>query len=484
MIDTPGGVRSGKRQVCVDGKGHDWSEAARRRHRARAERGRRQSRIRRRLYGVEAAKPVFPLSAPASHPAGPVHPLPALAAPEVKQTKPQDGISPATLGLFAAAFVGFAFALVHAQPAGLHPHLLALTKPATVALAVLPEELPTRQVEMSDARFGGALPVIGDLSVLKSEIPSPKMPSEIVDHDRDLGHDVSPGIDPQSAAATDATDASVAAPDTEALTGETTQLPPLSLAPLDGTVTAIERSLETLGSRERLCEVETYASGPPQALGLGNANAFGKALAAAAIRQTGDFVVYTDKYRHMSFPMGDVPSMFGVCTDVVIRAFRGLGIDLQARIHAAHIGSGDKSIAHRRTFTLRRYFASRGASLPITTFAEDYAAGDIVTYHRPQNRGSRDHIAIVTDIIARSGRPMIVHNRGWGPQLEDALFVDRITGHYRYRGRTEPVRLKSRAPDVGGQTAGVASSAEPKGSGAAKSPKPNVKSMPSKTNTE
>lgn len=167
---------------------------------------------------------------------------------------------------------------------------------------------------------------------------------------------------------------------------------------------------------------------------------FGQALAAAALRQTADFVVYTDKYRKLAFPMGDVPSLFGVCTDVVIRAYRALGVDLQARIHAARIGSSDPSIAHRRTFTLRRYFASRGASLPISDFAEDYLPGDIVTYYRPQNSGSRDHIAIVAAAVSPSGRPMIVHNRGWGPQLEDALFVDKITGHYRYRGQEDPMQ--------------------------------------------
>ena len=162
---------------------------------------------------------------------------------------------------------------------------------------------------------------------------------------------------------------------------------------------------------------------------------FGMALAAAAQRQTSEFTVYTDKYRHLSYPMGDVPALFGVCTDVVIRAYRALGVDLQALIHIARIGPADTSIAHRRTFTLRRYFASRGASMPISEFSEDYVPGDIVTYYRPQNRGSRDHIAIVSNQIAPSGRPMIVHNRGWGPQVEDALFVDKITGHYRYRGR-------------------------------------------------
>jgi uncharacterized protein YijF (DUF1287 family) len=221
---------------------------------------------------------------------------------------------------------------------------------------------------------------------------------------------------------------------------EAVRLPPLELAPLQGAIAAREDASGLIsGPRIGRCEVDDVAVSAPAVMAP-EAGGFGEALATSAMRQTSDFVVYTDKYRKMSFPMGDVPALFGVCTDVVIRAYRAVGIDLQALIHAAHIGPRDPSIAHRRTFTLRRYFASRGASLPVTDFAEDYQPGDVVTYDRPQNRGSRDHIAIVTGVLAPSGRPMIVHNRGWGPQLEDALFVDRITGHYRYRGRTEAVK--------------------------------------------
>jgi uncharacterized protein YijF (DUF1287 family) len=213
---------------------------------------------------------------------------------------------------------------------------------------------------------------------------------------------------------------------------------PAQLAALGPLTPLVSRNLALEGDPGR-CSVENSLTAQPATSPKSESDEFGRALAAAALRQTSDFVVYTDKYRKLAYPMGDVPALFGVCTDVVIRAYRTLGIDLQALIHASRIGSADTSIAHRRTFTLRRYFASRGASVPITDFAEDYLPGDIVTYDRPQNSGSRDHIAIVSDVIAPSGRPMIVHNRGWGPQLEDALFVDRITGHYRYRGRIDPI---------------------------------------------
>ncbi len=168
--------------------------------------------------------------------------------------------------------------------------------------------------------------------------------------------------------------------------------------------------------------------------------AFGLALASAAREQTHDLVIYNDKYRAISYPLGDVQPLYGVCTDVIIRAYRVLGIDLQQRVHEARIGGGDISIDHRRTETLRRFFARFGHTVPATTFAEDYRPGDIVTYNRPQNRHSRSHISIVSDVVAPSGRYMIVHNRGWGPQLEDGLFVDEITGHYRYDGGSDDGR--------------------------------------------
>lgn len=165
-----------------------------------------------------------------------------------------------------------------------------------------------------------------------------------------------------------------------------------------------------------------------------DAAATGRALSDAARAQLGDLVIYNPKYIRIAYPMGDVPPLFGVCTDVVVRAYRQIGIDLQALIHDTRSGSGDSNIDHRRVEVVRRFLARYGQSLPISEFAEDYQPGDIVTYYRPQNRSSTTHIAIVTDQLAPSGRLMIVHNRGWGPQLEDALFVDKITGHYRFSG--------------------------------------------------
>ncbi len=165
-----------------------------------------------------------------------------------------------------------------------------------------------------------------------------------------------------------------------------------------------------------------------------DATVFGRALAAAAQMQVKELSIYNAKYVRIAYPRGDVTTQFGVCSDVIIRAYRALNIDLQELVHLSRAGAADSNIDHRRTELLRAFFAQHGASLPVSPHVEDYLPGDIVTYYRPQNKSSTAHIAIVSDQIAPSGRPMIVHNRGWGVQVEDALFVDQMTGHYRFQG--------------------------------------------------
>ena len=72
-----------------------------------------------------------------------------------------------------------------------------------------------------------------------------------------------------------------------------------------------------------------------------------------------------------------------------------------ALVQRAGVGSGDTNIDHRRTETLRRFFARHAESLAVSEFPEDYKPGDIVTYYRPFSRVSRAHIAIVSakDIV-------------------------------------------------------------------------------------
>jgi len=164
------------------------------------------------------------------------------------------------------------------------------------------------------------------------------------------------------------------------------------------------------------------------------ASVFGARLAAVARRQTSHLVFYNPAYRQIAYPMGDVPRYFGVCTDVVVRAYRALGIDLQVLVHKSGAGSGDANIDHRRVEVLRHFFARAGTSLPITANPADYQPGDIVTYYMPNGWLSKTHIAIVAAEKAPTGVPLVIHNRGWGVQAENWLFAEKITGHFRYAG--------------------------------------------------
>ncbi|PKR80518.1 DUF1287 domain-containing protein [Brumimicrobium salinarum] len=165
-------------------------------------------------------------------------------------------------------------------------------------------------------------------------------------------------------------------------------------------------------------------------------------LAEAALTLTNDKVTYDPSYFSIAYPNGDVPSDKGVCTDVVIRAYRKVGIDLQKEVHedmrrnfGAYpknwgLKSTDKNIDHRRVPNLRTFFERKNAALPITNDANAYLPGDIVTW---ELTNGMKHIGIVADKKSRDKqRPLIVHNIGAGQVLEDCLFRYKITGHYRY----------------------------------------------------
>ncbi len=165
------------------------------------------------------------------------------------------------------------------------------------------------------------------------------------------------------------------------------------------------------------------------------------ALVAAAIERTTHSIRYDGSYRRIGYPGGDVPADTGVCTDVVIRSYRGLGIDLQKHVHEDMranfadypqnwgLSRPDTNIDHRRVPNLRRFFERHGQSLSVSDRAVDYRPGDLVTWILPANL---PHIGIVSGRLSGSGNPLIVHNIGAGPQLEDVLFSYPISGHYRY----------------------------------------------------
>src|SRR5689334_99789 len=162
----------------------------------------------------------------------------------------------------------------------------------------------------------------------------------------------------------------------------------------------------------------------------------------SALAQTEQTTIYDPAYVRLDYPGGDLPIERGVCADVIVRAFRKGGVDLQKEVHedmrrdfSAYpnrwgLRAPDANIDHRRVPNLMTYFKRRGKSLPITSDAKDYEPGDVVAWDLG---GGQTHIGLVVNLRPREGeRYYIVHNIGAGARLEDVLFAWRQIGHYRY----------------------------------------------------
>jgi len=171
-------------------------------------------------------------------------------------------------------------------------------------------------------------------------------------------------------------------------------------------------------------------------------DSFYHSLADSAFILTKHHVHYDPGYFRISYPGGDVPADKGVCTDVVIRAYRMVGIDLQEKVHEDMLGNfilypqiwgatgPDSNIDHRRVPNLMTYFRRHGEELTKSLNGADYQPGDIVCWDLG---GGITHIGIVSAIPTTDGsRYKIIHNIGAGQVLEDMLFDFRIIGHYRY----------------------------------------------------
>lgn len=174
------------------------------------------------------------------------------------------------------------------------------------------------------------------------------------------------------------------------------------------------------------------------------ANEFADKLNQAALKRLDAKVRYDGRYLQIAYPNGDVPATIGVCTDVVIRSYRQLGVDLQQLVHEDiranfsqypskriwGLTKPDSNIDHRRVPNLQAFFKRNGETLIISDNPKDYQVGDLVTWMLPSNL---PHIGIVSDKTTRAGVPLIVHNIGRGPELSDILFKYDISGHYRYQ---------------------------------------------------
>lgn len=167
----------------------------------------------------------------------------------------------------------------------------------------------------------------------------------------------------------------------------------------------------------------------------------GQCLIEAARKQIGVTKIYDSRYVTLVYPGGDVPLERGVCTDVIVRAYRQFGIDLQRLVHEDMRRAGsaypklwglkrpDPNIDHRRVPNLARFFARQGQALPFGTDPEAYRPGDLVTWRLP---AGVPHIGLVPERRSATGTPLVIHNIGAGTVEDNILFAYAITGHYRY----------------------------------------------------
>lgn len=210
-----------------------------------------------------------------------------------------------------------------------------------------------------------------------------------------------------------------------------------------GTATAFSLRPQWKQAAQAFLVSPVAASPTPEKAPFAEPEPWAAKLIAAAESQIGRTLWYDPAYTKLTYPGGDVPLEKGVCTDVVIRAYRaGLGMDLQKMVHEDMASAfsaypknwglkrPDRNIDHRRVPNLRAFFKRRDVSLPVTDRGADYLPGDLVTMMLP---GNLPHIALVTHRAnADRTAPLCVHNIGAGARLEDALFAYELTGHYRF----------------------------------------------------
>jgi len=163
-----------------------------------------------------------------------------------------------------------------------------------------------------------------------------------------------------------------------------------------------------------------------------------KQIVKAANFRATQKVRYDPKYVVLEYPGGDVPANTGVCTDVVIRSLRAVGIDLQQKVHEdmKHnfssypkkwgLKRADKNIDHRRVPNLQTYFKRQGLEIkPAANGDRDFQPGDIIAWDL--NDKGLTHVGIVVS------EDTFVHNIGSGPVTSKGINSWTILGHYRLK---------------------------------------------------
>jgi uncharacterized protein YijF (DUF1287 family) len=152
-----------------------------------------------------------------------------------------------------------------------------------------------------------------------------------------------------------------------------------------------------------------------------------------------------EDYIALKYPMGDVPRTIGVCTDVIVRAVRNSGLDLQQALHEdiqrakraypMVKGNGDANIDQRRVGTLLPYFLRHwerhGAKLDDP--ADPLRPGDVILMDTFPNRAGPDHIGILSDQVDDQGLPLVINNWTDGTVVAEMDLLTFVPVLYRFR---------------------------------------------------
>jgi uncharacterized protein len=204
-----------------------------------------------------------------------------------------------------------------------------------------------------------------------------------------------------------------------------------------GVVAALTLAVGPLAGCSRFTDVGSVDAETVEVTGIAGV------LVEGALNQVGKTTEYDPSYVSIEYPDGDVPMKTGVCSDVVVRAYRHAGYDLQRLLHEdmAHnfaaypqrwgASQPDANIDHRRVPNLAAYFKRQGGALRVSHVGADYLPGDVVTW----TIDGSPHTGLVSNKRKRGDDHFfIVNNRGGGARVEDVLFAWEITGHYRWLG--------------------------------------------------